>query len=262
MLTDPDDYDLVIFLSALGPCSLNRSPGKNWVEASGGLPTYICNIARAINTSGGHSVSQSIAIAVSRVKAWAAGGTVNGHEVSAAVKAKSAAAVAAWEALRAKNKTRQLVKASSEQGDYVIMLAAPPTAVTEFNVNSVSSAWEQQQRELRQAALKKNGKNAGSAMAVEAVPYSYIKELWTTYLIVSVDDPKGTKLFKVPYTVDSTGTATFGEGQPVTVTYSVDPGADLTDEEKSLLGLDGSEKFSLSNEESLDKIIRLARANH
>ena len=100
VLSDDDRY-----MIALVGCSLDRSPGKNWVENSGSLPDYICRIARAIHRSG-HPISQSIAIAVSRVKKWAAGL----DDVDADTRAKAAAAVAQWEALKAKNKAKTVAK--------------------------------------------------------------------------------------------------------------------------------------------------------
>ena len=86
--------------------SLDRSPKKNWVENSGELPAYVREIARSIEKTG-KTLSQAIAIAISRIKAWAAGG----DNVSAKTRAKAAKALAAWEALKAKNKART-VKAS------------------------------------------------------------------------------------------------------------------------------------------------------
>jgi hypothetical protein len=84
----------------LAGCTLAVSPGKkdNWIEAVGGeLPEYICEIGRAVMRSG-HSRSNAIQIAVGTVKRWAKGvGNVN-----ADTRAKAAAAVVQWEALKAK----------------------------------------------------------------------------------------------------------------------------------------------------------------
>ncbi len=101
-----DDLDMVV---ALAGCSLDESPGKNWVESSGGLPEYICRIARAIKRSG-KSTSQAIAIAVSRVKKWAAGA----DDVDADTRAKAAAAVAQWEKLKAKNRAKSSAKSAGK----------------------------------------------------------------------------------------------------------------------------------------------------
>jgi hypothetical protein len=91
--------------------SLERVPGKNnWIEhADGELPPYIREIARSVEKTG-KTLSQSIAIAISRVKVWAAGG----DGVSPKTQAKAAKALAAWESLKAKNKARKgkTVKAS------------------------------------------------------------------------------------------------------------------------------------------------------
>lgn len=102
-----EDNDMIVRLASGAGCSLDSSPGKNWVEKSGGLPNYICKIAKGVMRSG-KSKSSAIAIAVSRVKAWAAGG----DDVDADTRAKAAKAVAEWTALKAKNKSKKVVKAS------------------------------------------------------------------------------------------------------------------------------------------------------
>lgn len=82
--------------------SLDRSPGKNWIENVGGeLPAYIRELARSIEKSG-KTLEQAIPIAISRVKVWAAGG----GGVSAQTQAKAAKALAEWTALKGKNKAR------------------------------------------------------------------------------------------------------------------------------------------------------------
>lgn len=91
---DESDVDLVM---ALAGCSLAKTSKKdNWVDKAGGLPEYICEIARAVKRSG-HDTSSAIAIAVGRAKAWAAGR----GKVTAATRAKAAKAVAEWEAKKA-----------------------------------------------------------------------------------------------------------------------------------------------------------------
>ena len=81
----------------LAGCSLDTHPTKhNWVEDAGGLPQYICEIARALVRSG-KDTSTAISIAVSRCKVWAAGG----GNVNADTRAKAAAAVAEWEKKKA-----------------------------------------------------------------------------------------------------------------------------------------------------------------
>lgn len=94
LVLSSEDHQLIV---AFAGCSLDDSPGKNWVEGVGGLPSFICEIARAIKRSG-KSTSQAIAIAVSRVKVWASGKGVNKD-----TQAKAAKAVAEWEAKKAKS---------------------------------------------------------------------------------------------------------------------------------------------------------------
>jgi hypothetical protein len=90
---------------SLAGCTLERVPGKqNWVDEVGGLPEYICEIARAIHRKG-RPVSYAIAIAVETVKKWSAGlGDVN-----ADTRAKAAKAVAEWEAKKAAAKVKGLL---------------------------------------------------------------------------------------------------------------------------------------------------------
>lgn len=105
MITDieltGDDYDLIM---AFAGCSLDESPGSNWVQGVGGLPTYICEIARAVKKTG-KTTSEAISIAVSRVKVWA-----TGKGVDKDTQAKSAKAVAEWESKRAKSKSKTAAK--------------------------------------------------------------------------------------------------------------------------------------------------------
>lgn len=90
------NHDLVL----LAGCSLDEHPTKsNWVEKAGGLPEYICEIARAIKRKG-KSTSNAIQIAVGTVQRWARGQ----GGVDADTRAKAAAALASWEAKRAKAK--------------------------------------------------------------------------------------------------------------------------------------------------------------
>ncbi len=81
----------------------SKSNGRNWIEAdkpggNGQLPAYIQNIRNALMRERGMPQSKATAIAISRVKAWAAGGGDVGPEVKAA----AAKAVAEWEAMKAR----------------------------------------------------------------------------------------------------------------------------------------------------------------
>lgn len=99
-LTSEDHALIVVFAG----CSLDESPGSNWVQDAGGLPSFICEIARAIKRTG-KTTSEAIAIAVSRVKVWA-----TGKGVDKKTQTKAAAAVAEWEAKKAKSKTKTKAK--------------------------------------------------------------------------------------------------------------------------------------------------------
>lgn len=67
------------------------------VQEAGGLPDYLCQVARGIKKSG-KTTSEAIAIAVSRMKVWA-----TGKGVDKDTQVKAAAALAEWEKLRAKS---------------------------------------------------------------------------------------------------------------------------------------------------------------
>lgn len=82
----------------------NLSPKENWVDKVGGLPRYI-RIVRNALLRHGHTMESATAIAVNMMKRWAAGG---GH-VHPQVRAAAAAALAEWEAKRAKAKADNLI---------------------------------------------------------------------------------------------------------------------------------------------------------
>lgn len=94
---------------------LDRSPKKNWVENAGGLPKYIEDIALALERDG-MPLSRAIPTAISRVKKWAAGG----DDVKADTRAKAAKALAAWEALKSKNKAKSGAKAALSDADRAV----------------------------------------------------------------------------------------------------------------------------------------------
>jgi len=90
---------------------LDRSPKKNWVEAAGGLPSYIERIAKHIHYEGGKDISTAISMAISQVKRWASGA----GGVSAKTQALAAKALAQWESLKAKNAAKSAVKMSARR---------------------------------------------------------------------------------------------------------------------------------------------------
>lgn len=228
MSTTADDVQMIVWLSGAGTCSLDDSPKKNWVENAGGLPNYICKIAKAVMRSG-KSKSAAIAIAVSRVKKWAAGGS----DVDADTRAKAAAAVAEWEKLKGKNKAGKLVKASRQDGSEYVMLSN----IGSFNMDIVRRSWDSMNNAMRRAAREEataKGLDPYSS-DVEPVPYSWVKEVWTDFIIVEIDTVNGNEggIVKVPYSVSGVDVHF---GQPVEVKQEyveIDDG--LTDEEQELL---------------------------
>ena len=185
------DSDLILYMAG---CTLAKVPGNNnWLEEKqvGGLPEYICRIARAIHRSdAAKSISQVIAIAVSRVKVWAAGG----GGVTAKTRAKAAKAVAEWEAKKKAAKLDNKTVKASYSGDITLLLSS-------FNVDEV-------RRQYR-----------GLIDNPSTGEYSYVREMWSDFMIVSDESTTGTKTYKVPYTVDDKGIATFGDKTEVKQTY-------------------------------------------
>jgi 2'-5' RNA ligase len=102
--TSPSEYTMTAteFVKAPSPCSLDRSSKHNWVEDVGGLPNYICQVAQGIMKSG-KSIDRAIPIAIGVMKNWAHG---KGN-VSAAVRARAAAALAEWDSKRARAKAKK-----------------------------------------------------------------------------------------------------------------------------------------------------------
>lgn len=199
-----DELDLIVSFAG---CSLDEKPGSNWVQKAGGLPNYVCHLARAIKKTG-KTTSQAIAIALSRIKVWA-----TGKGVDKDTQAKAAAAVSEWEALRAKNHAKTTAKdtvKATGQGEILVL----SNAVTVFNVDSVRNAWSRQNSAWVSAyqSMYPQGSSQPAPM------YSYVREMWTDHLIVKADDEDGS-LFRVDYTVDDKGEVTFAQPVQVKVQY-------------------------------------------
>jgi hypothetical protein len=207
-----DELDLIVEFAG---CSLDEKPGSNWVQDNGGLPEYICRIAKAVKKTG-KTTSQAIAIAVSRVKKWAAGA----DGVDNDTKAKAAKALAEWEKLKGKSKAKD-VKASRSQGEILCL----SDAVTVFNVDSVRMAWDRQTN-----AWRTKHRQMYPAGGAEEPTGSYIQEMWTDHIIVKAFDDAGS-LFRVDYTVDAEGDVTFQDPIPVRTQYvAIQSGAMIGDQ--------------------------------
>jgi hypothetical protein len=203
-----DELDLIVEFAG---CSLDESPGSNWVQRAGGLPDYICRIARAIKKTG-KTTSQAISIAVSRVKVWAAGKGVD-HDTQA----KASAALAEWEKLRATSHAKTAAKAataslSRTQPAEILMLTS-----ASYNVDSVRQAWQKSGLDgngSRPLDPDNDGDDDGPPMRSWNRPW--IKEMWSDFLIVECDDGD---LFKVPFEVDDNGVVDFDDPTPVKTQY-------------------------------------------
>jgi hypothetical protein len=221
-----DDNSLILMLSASAGCSLDSSPKSNWVEKGGGLPNYICQIAKGVMKSG-KSKSQAIAIAVSRVKAWAAGG----DDVEAGTQAKAAKALAQWNTLKGRNKAKKISLSRREDGAEYLMFSN----TTSFNTEIVRAAWEDLQREKRKAEQVKRRAAGQDPYESEIGMYSWVKELWTDYLIATAEGSSGVEYVKVPYTVDDSNNVTFGDPTIVHQVWEEVEAEELSDNELELL---------------------------
>lgn len=88
---------------------LERKKGgpDNWVEKAGGLPSYIERIAKHLHYEKGMTISHAIATAVNVVKKMCATGDLNfpgRQNANGGSKAQACAAVAQWEAKKAKSR--------------------------------------------------------------------------------------------------------------------------------------------------------------
>jgi hypothetical protein len=93
---------IALAMEELAHESLDRSPKKNWVERAGQLPAAIQHMAKDIHEERGLPLEQAIPIAISQAKKLAAKGN-----------AKYVAAVAEWEALKAKSHAKSAAKSAA-----------------------------------------------------------------------------------------------------------------------------------------------------
>lgn len=202
LFLDREDLDFIQLSAAR--CSLDRSPKKNWVEEEGGLPNYICEVARAIMRSG-KSRDRAIAAAVNRVKRWAVD-----PKVTPKTRAKAAAAVAQWEKMKAKRKAKRAVKLTAFDDIPVLQLSG-----VSYPVDIVRSAFEQRQRSVREAWRKENP----DASYDDGPRMFWIKEQWSDFIIVCVEYSAEGEVYKIPYAVSDSMEVIFGSPEEVKVSY-------------------------------------------
>ena len=94
--------------------ALERTPGgpNNWIEAEGGLPSYIERIAVHLHAKG-MPISRSIATAVNAAKRMCASGDLNWpglQQVNPGSRAEACAAVARWNAMKASAAAKRAAK--------------------------------------------------------------------------------------------------------------------------------------------------------
>lgn len=199
--------------------SLERKPGgpDNWVEETGGLPSYIERIAKRLHYEKGMSISRSIAVAVNTVKRWSKGGTVteNGttKRITPQTQALAAKAVAEWTAKKAKAKIDNAAESSGVD--------------LSFNLDNVRSAWSAQEDAKRQKAHKAAREKAARSQGTDTptmvdypdVPYRYVEEVWSDHIIVKSGRPDAVQYLKIPFTANDSDGYTFGAEQAVKRTY-------------------------------------------
>lgn len=227
-LLDSGDKALIV---AFAGCTLAKTPGKkdSWIEGvDGELPEYICRIAKHLIATGS-SVSAAIATAINTVKRWAAGGTSSksgprAEKVHADTQAKAAAALAEWEALKAKAKGKKL--ATTQTSDGVIRMSSKiATCDPSGDVNYVSLCGHpfsiDEARRSYNEVLQAE-RLARSRLSGEDDPYSrslpdsdpWVKEVWTNGLLVE----DGSDTYWVPFEYDGMDFK-FGEKSEVKVSY-------------------------------------------
>ena len=98
---------------------LERVPGKqNWVDKTGGLPSYIERIAKHLHYEKGRPIGTAIATAVATTKRWCSTGkNWNGGDLKPTTRAKACKAVASWEAKKAKSKAKTAAKKLKESAE-------------------------------------------------------------------------------------------------------------------------------------------------
>jgi hypothetical protein len=257
-MSDNEARELELIYALSRANSLAEVPGKNnWIEKTSddGLPDYIGRIAKALIRSG-KSKSTAIAIAISRVKAWAAGG----DDVNADTKAKAAAALAQWEKLKASNKGRSKQMGLTNSAGKLIQQTAPYELLAlsvSYSMDSIRQQFDKQVREARAARRKTTGYSYGD----DPLEYLWVKEVWTDYVIAKGDHGEGAKCYRINYTVDKNGQATFDEPQEVKVKYvtvkqladSEGPVAYSDDQWQSMLDLE--DRISLSNSRKFASVL-------
>lgn len=232
--------------------TLERKPGgpDNWVEETGGLPTYIERIAKRLHYEKGMSISRSIAVAVNTVKRWSRGGTVteNGttKRITPKTQALAAKAVAEWTAKKARARLDN---------------TADDTAALDlsYNLDTVRDQWNAREQAKRAAARKRILDTASGDAIHPDIAYRYVEEVWSDHLIVRGGKPSGVQYVRVPYTVDDSGKVTFGTEKAVRRTYvdlanpfSIEQRKDFASKDVAMP--DGS--FPIRNVDDLKKAIQ------
>ena len=118
---------------------LDRSPKKNWVENTGGLPMFIRRIANHVHAKG-KAIGHAIAIAVNAVKKMCASGDVNfpgKQNVNAGSRAEACNAVRQWEQKKAAARvSKGIVGRKWSDDEFIAFLTNETDISKQFDVSS------------------------------------------------------------------------------------------------------------------------------
>lgn len=246
---------------SLTPEPLDRSPKHNWVEDSGGLPAYIQHIAKDLHEERGMTLSHAIAVAISRVKKWAAGG----DNVKPDTRAKAAAALAEWEALKAKNAARTAAHRAAK--------SAHPSnagALEHKWFRGVTGSVEETLDRIRSAVRESLTPQPDPAQMLvggsAAAPYVWVDVIGTydDYVLASVSrDGDDDDVYRVPYIVSADGEVILGVAVEVDLQTVVVPkmetGADI-DIDDTMMPAMAAEKALRRYEVKAGRVLSTANA--
>lgn len=177
----------------------------NWVEEAGGLPKYIKRIAKHLQKKG-MTEGHAIAVAVNAVKKMCATGDVNfpgAQQVNAASRAEACAALAEWEAKKAKARATAahnvavLRDYSTETREKQAKAgeAMPDGSYPIANCADLANAIQAIGRAKDPAAVKAHIKKRAAALDC---PDISVPEKWSTAVLIAAGTPFPAKFFEDP----------------------------------------------------------------
>lgn len=176
----------------------NKPDKTNWVEKSGGLPSYINRIAKHLHAEKGMPTGRAIAVAVNTVKRWCRSGSVTEggkgrtKGVSAKTKALACKAVAQWEAKKAATKLNASADAKEKlvnlDGTYVLqsdadLILSITQGVDEFDESKFQMFLSQERSRvaIETPVDEPVGVLPGEADAAEDAGHALANAVWMDY---------------------------------------------------------------------------------